>query len=377
MGRFVLLMLVTLLPVVSLADGARDGTVNPGNASYLGPADPPSEEAEKQAELTAELKPEAPETEAEETEGQSGTLEFYGPLAVVNQHPPQTLFLAPVPETAEVLAAGESFLNFKVDWTNVMIRERDSGIIVDFDFETMRLTADYHRGMWGGEVSARVPYIARFHGLMDPIIADWHKMFDLNNGLRDTYPGGMYRYVIATRDGFTYNDAGDTSGFGDVALGYKYPLWNANDSRNAAALRAGIKLPTGDPDKALGSGALDFSIGGTYQRQLAPKWRAYANLDYIFIGNPEWEVAHQDTPVALVAVEYALKPGTTFLAQYRLHRNPLIFGSYEADKDAQELALGFHRDLGGGMVLSGGFNEDLNPETSPDFTLTTQLQIEF
>jgi hypothetical protein len=231
--------------------------------------------------------------------------------------------------------------------------------------------------MWGGEVSARVPYIARFHGVMDPVIADWHKMFDLNNGLRDTYPGGMYRYVIATRDGFTYNDAGDTSGIGDIALGYKYPLWNANNGKSAAALRAGVKLPTGDSDKALGSGAMDFSIGSTYQRQLAPKWRAYANFDYVFIGNPDWDVPHQDTPVALVAVEYALKPGTTFLAQYRLHRNPLVFGSYEADKDAQELALGFHRDLGSGMVLSGGFNEDLNPETSPDFTLTTQLQIEF
>lgn len=52
-------------------------------------------------------------------------------------------------------------------------------------------------------------------------------------------------------------------------------------------------------------------------------------------------------------------------------------GSKEADKDAQELALGFNKRFGDNLVWTGGFNEDLNPETAPDFAVNTELKWEF
>ena len=147
-------------------------------------------------------------------------------------------------------------------------------------------TPEFRQGLLGGEVSARLPITSRTHGVLDNIIADWHKWFGLRNGHRDEFPNYMYHYTIVTREGLGYNDEGDTFGIGDLALTYKYPLWDREEGCDAAALRAGIKVPLGSPDKALGSGNWDLQVGALYQRQFGERWRGYANIDWVFVGDP-------------------------------------------------------------------------------------------
>jgi len=293
---------------------------------------------------------------------------FYGPLAVPNQHPTFAPFLSPVPDTAGVLDDGEARLSFRLDLTNNIIRELDNGIIVDLDFETLRGTFDYRQGAGGGEFSLRVPLVSRTHGFLDGVISDWHRLFGLPNGLRDNFPDNQYRFTIVTRQGPVYNESGDTFGVGDVLLGYKRPVWRRGGE--ALSWRAGVKLPTGDADSALGSGGMDFQLGGLYQQQFGEHLRGYVNLDYIFTGEPEWDnIGHQDVLATLWALEYGASPDTTVVMQYQTQRNPLRIGSREADKDGQELGIGFHHRIGGGLVWSGGFVEDLYPETGPDFVV--------
>jgi hypothetical protein len=289
------------------------------------------------------------------------------------------LFLGPMPEVATVLPEGRSDFRAHVDLTNVILRELDSGIITDYDFETTRLSADWRQGIGGGgELAVRIPLMHRGHGFLDSIISQYHGWLGLPNGLRNRFPDNMYRYTIVTREGVVFNEEGDAFGLGDISLGYKQQLWGNDDGSEAAALRAVAKLPTGDPNKALGSGNVDFQLGALYQRNFGPRWRGYLNADYVFVGEPDWEnVGWQDMPVYLAALEYAFKNDLTFTAQYRIQRNGLRVGSREADKDAQELALGFNHRVSERLVWSGGFNEDLNPETSPDFVATTELKWEF
>lgn len=385
-GALVLLLLTTAaFPTALWADVARDDAVNPGNAAHLGAVDapPPAEEAPA-AEDEEQAPAAADEQLADETceqccypEG-GGTLEFYGPLVITNHHPLTEMFLAPEPQAATVLPPGDSSFTVRLDWVNNIIRELDSGVIYDVDFECVYATPEFRRGLLGGELSARMPVSARTHGILDSIIADWHKAFGLRNGHRDDLPDYMYHYTIVTREGLVFNEQGDTYGFGDLTLGYKYPLWNRNDGASAAALRVAVKAPLGDPNKAMGSGNWDFSLGGLYQRQLSNRLRGYANLDWVFIGDPDWQnIGHQDISVAMLGMEYALRPGTTLIAQYRKHRNPLRSGNEEADKDGQELALGFNRRLGPNLIWSGGFNEDVNPDTAPDFVMTTSFRWSF
>ena len=198
------------------------------------------------------------------------------------------------------------------------------------------------------------------------------------NALREQMPTNGYRYAIITRQGPVFNDEGDTLGLGDLILEYKRPIMNRDDGEEALAVRASVKAPIGDPAHALGSGNWDFALGALYQRQLTPHWRGYANFDWAFLGKPDWHsIGYQDTPVALLATEYALAPRTTLVSFYRYQRNPLRIGSYEADKDAQELGVGFNRRLRAKLVWSGVVSEDLNPETAPDLVVSTYFKIEW
>lgn len=391
-----------LVPLCAWADAARDGVVNPGNAEHIGIVEVKQEPAPAEDMDGAGAEPTESDAASSEPANDDehagdwtcpacggcrdccacprrcGTLEFFGPLAMVNTHPPDEIFLSPVPERAAVLQPGQRSFDFRTDLTNVILRERDNGVVTDYDYEELRLTAEFRLGVGSGELSARLPLYYRSHGFLDGLMASWHELFGLPNGLRDDYPDNAYRYTIITREGPVYNGTSDSIGLGDLALGYKHALWGGAESRDALSLRAGAKLPLGDSSKAYGSGNFDFNLGALYERQITPHLRSYVNADYVFIGAPDWDnVGHQSGPVTLWGAEYAYNRATTYVAQYRTHRNFLRVGSREADKDAQELTLGFHTRLSERLVWSGGFNEDLNPETAPDFTAMSYLKWSF
>jgi len=174
------------------ADVARDSNVNPGNAAHLGAIDapPPARVApEDEAHLDDYSHLEGETCDLCGYLGDScGTLEFYGPLVITNHHPTTEMFLTPVPQPATVLEPDETSLTLRLDWVNNIIRELDSGVIFDLDFEGIYATAEYRRGLLGGEMSARLPVSVRTHGILDSMIADWHRAFGLRNGHRDDLP---------------------------------------------------------------------------------------------------------------------------------------------------------------------------------------------
>jgi hypothetical protein len=305
-------------------------------------------------------------------------IEFYGPLPLTSTHPPMQMFLAPTADSATVLEDGCGYYRLDLDVSNIITRELDSGVIADYDMETWRLTANYHLGVGGnGEVYASVPVLSRSAGVMDSIIRSWHGTFALPNALRDTLPDQQFHYVIVTRDGPVLN-ASEGSGLGDLTLGYKLRLWDARDGRDSAALRAAVKLPTGDSGQFYSSGAIDASIGALYQRQLRQHLRAYLNYDYMFIGDPDLEnIDHQNIGSIMLGTEYAISHRTTLQGVYQATVNPLRIGSREADKSPQQLSFGFSHRVGGRTVWNGGFSEDIYPETAPDFVINTSLKWEF
>lgn len=306
-----------------------------------------------------------------------GTLEFYGPLSAINTHPANMLFLSPPPTTAMVLEPGQQALEGRLDYTNVILIDRDHGTWVEYDYEGARIAAEYRRGMAHGELSVQVPFYYRDRGVLDPIISSWHKLFGLPNGYRDNYADQRYRYVIRKREGLVYSDGPRDYGSGDISVGYKHALWDRRGGEDAAALRTLVKVPTGDPDFALGSGNWDVSLGALYQRQLRPHLRAYANIDYVWTGEPEWDIQSNDLLISNWMLEYSVSPRTTVVTQYRLHTNALRTGSKEADKSAREMTFGFNHRLEPNLVWSGGFTEDVYPDTAPDFVISTAFKWEF
>lgn len=381
------------------ADSTRDGIVNQGNAKQLGAVerdtapDPLPKPAGDATEVSVDAAPSSPlddgctcndscnscETGSCGDCGSCGTgPAFFGPMGIINMHPSNAIFLTPVPERASLIGDGKRSFSFKLDMANSMIRELDSGIIASFDFEEYQFTFEYREGTGRGEYMVALPLRYRSPGTFDGIITDWHKFFGLPRGLRDDYPNQLYQYVIVTRDGTVFNDEGDSFGLGDVRIGYKHLLSGDEDGSEAFSLRGIAKLPTGDSDSALGSGGLDLSVGALYQRNLSQHLRAYLNADYIFIGEPDWQnIEHRDAHSYSAALEYSLDHSTSLVGQFKVQSNPLRIGSFEADKDSQEIQFGLNTLLSDGLLLTVGFSEDANPETAPDFGLNSYLTWEF
>jgi hypothetical protein len=386
------------------ADSTRDGIVNQANAKQLGAveraaqpdAQPAASDAATEVQLEQNDNPMKDPAEActcaEQCDGcgesqacstcdscsSCSIIEFFGPMGILNMHPSNAIFLTPAPERAVMLGQGRRSFSFKLDIASNMIRELDSGIVAAYDFEDLRISAEFREGTDRGEYSIILPLRYRSHGTLDGIITDWHKFFGLPRGLRDDYPNQLYQYTIVTRDGPVFNDEGDSFGLGDITLGYKHSLSKNEDGSEAFALRTALKLPTGDSGSANGSGAVDASIGALYQTQLSPHMRAYLNADYIFIGEPDWQnIEHTDAHTYGAGLEYALSHSSTLITQWRIQSNPLHIGSFEADKDSQELQIGLNTRLADDLVWTFGFGEDANPETAPDFTLHSYLTWDF
>lgn len=316
---------------------------------------------------------------AEEPAAPAGSrpFEFYGPIHLVNQQPPNPIMLSPVPEPAVVLADRESFFRLKLDLSNHLIDQENDGVITDFDFESLRFELAYHRGIWGGEASLRYPIGYLGTGFLDGTIREFHRWIGQRSDIRRARQPYQFRFLIVTRDGVVANPQNGSWHFGNLVVGYKYPLWDYSDGEDALSVRAAIKVPSSATGDLLNAGGWDYQLGVLYQRQLAHRLRVYLNADYVFVGEGEWQnVGYQNTPVELLALEYAIDRRTTAVVQYRSHTNPLQLGSEIADRDSHELTYGLHHRTSKKCTWTFGMSEDAKGMTAPDVIFMTYLKWE-
>lgn len=336
------------------------------------PAAPPEEPAMDVAE-GLELLEEA-EMEEKPAEPPAEKLEprFFGPLPSRNQHPVHLMFFNFPAERARVLAEGEGEFAFRFDGASTMIKETEDATIVDLDLEGWYYQLEYRRGVAGGEIALVVPLRDNTHGFMDDIIDGWHQFFALPRGDRPVYPANDYHFFVRGPTGQVLNTPSDQFGLADVSLAWKDEIAGSGDS--VLSYRLGVKLPTGDSDKGLGSGGTDFGAGLAYERT-GERWAAYANLNYIFLGDSDFAgFETNNTITGALALEYRLKPTWWLTGQIDFAQYPLETGALTLDRDSVELLFGFHKLLRKRLLFSGGFSEDIRTNTAPDFGITGGLR---
>jgi len=125
-------------------------------------------------------------------------------------------------------------------------------LLIDGEMQIISLSLR-HRVFERMEIGIDVPYVSHSGGSLDSVIKDWHNLLGHSNGMRDG-PNDQLHHRYA-QGGITYYELlAPTSGIGDVQLSGAYAMQHVT-------FRAGVKLPTGDPDELTGSGAADFSLG--------------------------------------------------------------------------------------------------------------------
>ena len=190
------------------------------------------------------------------------------PFNTTNQSPLVAIYGLPAAGPARVLAPGRISAELRADIVSNFTRARETQEDILLDGETYRYTLALKHGIGERlEIGLEVPYVMHREGFLDSFINDFHDTFGFPDGSRSEAPKDRLAYSYI-KDGRTLIDLSEEEeGFGDLRLTGAWQLCSREeDGARALALRASLKLPTGDEDRLLGSGSTDFALWLTGSR---------------------------------------------------------------------------------------------------------------
>jgi hypothetical protein len=303
------------------------------------------------------------------------------PFYTTNQSPLVQIFGLPPADNATVLPPGKASVLLAVDVASNNAGDATPRENILLDGESYRFTLALRYGIAKGvEAGIDVPYVGQGGGFLDSFIIGWHDFFNLPQGGRKEEPRNRLLYTY-TKDGQNRLLINDSSfAPGDIRLSGGMQLYHdGNENPRAVALRASLKLPTGDSNELHGSGSADFALWLT------------ASDDY------RLPIGHFTLFGAAGGI--AMTTGDVLRGQ---QRNVAAFGSlgcgwspaewiafkvetsghtgFYKDSDLRELGNGAQLIIGGTLAftprtsLDIGVSEDIAVNTSPDVAFNLALR---
>lgn len=297
------------------------------------------------------------------------------PFRIQNQNPLIQPFGLPSPGDARVLSPGNCSAALFFDLASNYVATKSATESLLLDGESYRFNLISRWGFSPGfEAGIEIPWLAYGGGTIDGFIQDWHNFFGLPQGGRDQAPNNRLRYRYSRNGVERLAISNHHGGIGDLMFTGGWQCLGDGATPQAAALRAGVKLPTGDPGLLTGSGGTDLSLwlvgrsdhsltlghatiygaaGGLYLspgnilRELQRHWVMFGSLG---AGWSPWEF-----------ISFSIQLDAT---------TPFHGGSSLAALSGRTLGLimGGSLALGERTVLELGVAEDLAATTWPDVT---------
>jgi hypothetical protein len=173
-------------------------------------------------------------------------------------------------------------------------------------------------------------------------------------------------------------------GIGDIVLVTKWLAFSEQKNRPAVALRLALKLPTGDPRLAFGSGEADLGLGIAAQKGFGRRWVLYGNANGIFPGGDFLTSGLTLDPFfsGLLALEFRVTPRFSLLVQFEYFTSPFHGVDAPILEDAVgEITAGFSYLFGERLLWQLGATENFTApfpdESAADFTFFTTLGYQF
>lgn len=291
--------------------------------------------------------------------------EFRGPSPVGNERPYQLLFLAFDPENATTLARNQSSLGLRLDLANDLLLPNPSfGAVVEEDTETQRVTLTLRRGLGHAtDVRLQVPFMARNGGITDNLIRTYHFGVGLTKTSSDVFVGRpnvpSYRSILRflRPDGTAVVDAHPATGLGDASVFLKRGVFS--DGRTAAAVRLGLKLPTGDAKLILGSGGVDAGVDVDVMRRLRGRRALFADLGFIRMAKDRSiETAATSQVQYAVGLEWLVRRRESWVLQTEGGSRVVRTNNAHADATPATLAVAYKRQAGPHTVYTFTFMEN-------------------
>jgi hypothetical protein len=194
------------------------------------------------------------------------------PLRIRNLAPASGIYGEPRALGGDVLAQGYE-ITFNTEVANNFTSAANGATLAFFDGETRSFTygirqAVAERFEWGVEL----PWIVHDGGYLDHSIERFHSVFGFPNNGRREAKLNQIDYFIANHNKVYVDFQDEKDGLGDIRVGGGYQL--LRDTDRSLAVRALVKLPTGDMENLTGSGATDVAAWLDYtDRELLARWR--------------------------------------------------------------------------------------------------------
>lgn len=308
------------------------------------------------------------------------------PFRTANQNPLVHGYGLPAERTSQLLPSGT--------WTAVVTQDVAS-IYSSSSSDTEQLLLDGEQYRWALtgkyalsdrlELGLELPVIHQSGGFLDSMIIDWHNLWGLPQGGRDSAQNNRltYRY---SKDGSQRLNVTDTStGVGDISLLAAYRLFDQHQDRDhdAVAIRAQLKLPTGNSDSLHGTGSTDLALFLTGATNRATEWGTlgvYGSAGGMFSSDGDLLSEQRENLIGFGSAGIGWSPTSWIAFKAQLDLNTAFYRDSSLDelsKTALMLTLGGTLQLADNYLLDIGLSEDLTVAAAPDVTFHLGLSARF
>jgi len=306
------------------------------------------------------------------------------PLQTRNLSPAVLGFGLPALAPARVLDSGSLRLQATVDIVSNFTEGVRSNEALRFDGETYRLEL---AGVYGigddFEIGVALPMLSHRGGSLDSFIESWHDFFGLPQGGRDRAPRNRLDYSYSRLDGSGFHRDTSSSGIGDLSLQAAWQCWQDSRADRRLALRASLKIPTGDSDRLLGSGSWDLALwlsGEQRWATAAGELLLYGGSGVLYGTDGDLLPDQRRNLAGTVSLGLGLQPWSRFGLQLQFDGHTPLYKQSdfkELDQFAGQLAIGGSVGLGSTTVLEAAVVEDVVVDTAPDVVFHLALRHRF
>jgi hypothetical protein len=297
------------------------------------------------------------------------------PLLTRNQNPLTLPYGLPTPLPARLPSAGSGRFTLDVNWSNSANLESsdDYDFTMDAESQEVRLRLEHALGSkWAAMIE--VPWRNLSGGSLDGFIDNWHDLFGLPQGPRKDMPDD--RLLIDYQQGgqalLHVDDSG--SGIADIPIGIGYQAYSSDERALGAWLT--VKLPVGDSDYLLGSGATDVALSVAGETRLAEKWLLFGQVDAVWLGDGDILPQYQDSFAwsGLAGVSWNAWRTLDLTVQFQANSQIFDLPVEGMSGDAVILGYGGSYRTTGGWRFDFGMSEDIQVDASPDATFYFAVQ---
>jgi hypothetical protein len=201
----------------------------------------------------------------------------------------------------------------------------------------------------------------------DSELTAWELPLGLTAGILPNVEAGFALGGLHERRAAAGTPIDRESGLSDLSVGAKWQFLKETEWLPAQALSAGVKFPTADDDKGLGSGETDYDLTWIASKKLGEKTGVHVNAGYTWIGEPDGEdvgdVFHYG-----MALDYQLTEAVQWVGE--------VFAEKELQGGTQTLVqcnTGFRYSASESLTLDLAVGTGLHGDDTPDITATAGL----